>query len=257
MAAPLGSMYIDFIANTAGFSSGMSKAQQIAKAGFGNIEKSADKATHSAERLGTTLSRRNSGAAFALTARQIASVDDRLRALTATANRAESAVSRISRSGSVFVSGAFSALTFTGITNSIRGTLKSLADLDDQAQRIGVSAEGLQAIGDVGKLAGVEVDQLAGAIKKLNLEVGQARISGGVLADIFNANNRSFSNSPLENFRTVAELIANARTEQEKAVIGAAAFGKSYADLIPLLNQGAAAVYRSLKKRHGRSHQRP
>lgn len=141
-----------------------------------------------------------------------------------------------------FSLGLVSALSLQAVQSAVRNTIKSVADLGHEAERAGVSAEDLQALGFIAKQNDVAVSSLADALKNLNLEVGKAKTEQTDLGRIFAANNRSFSSNPFENFRTVADLIRNARTEQDKAVIGAAAFKTSYDELIPLLNLGAEAI---------------
>lgn len=144
--------------------------------------------------------------------------------------------------GGGFLAGGLAGLVSQQTFRQLGQMVKSVADLGDEAERAGVSAEVLQSLGFVARQNGIEVDTLTDALKKLNLEVGEALTKGNDLGKIFAANGKVFSKDAAENFRTVADLIANARTEQDKAVIGAAAFGKAYGDLIPLLNLAAEGI---------------
>jgi len=141
-----------------------------------------------------------------------------------------------------FGAGVIGGLVSAQTVRQIGQVIKSVADLKDSADKAGTSAEALQALSFVGKQAGVETDTLTTALAKLNKTVGEARTKGNDLKKIFDANNLTFSDDPAENFRKIAGLIKNARNEQDAAVIGAAAFGKAYVDLLPLLKQGEEAL---------------
>jgi len=135
--------------------------------------------------------------------------------------------------GKGLFTGALSAVSIGAVTKAVDQTIKSVAHLGDQAIKAGISAEALQAIGDVAAQAGSDVDKLTDAVVKLNVRVGEAQTrASSDLGKIFAANRLQFSADPLENFRKVADLIRNARTEQDKATIGAAAFGRSYAEVL-------------------------
>ena len=157
---------------------------------------------------------------------------------TASMSRIEKTMGGVGSSLNGLLAGALAGFSVEALGRAI----KSVADLADTAESLGIKASALQAIEFVGRQNGVEADKLTGALQKLNLEVGEAQTKGNDLKKIFDLNSVQFSPDALVNFRTVADLIKNARSEQDKSVIGAAAFGKAYAGLIPLLNQGAAAI---------------
>jgi hypothetical protein len=174
------------------------------------------------------------------TNRAAAGIEGRFRKMNATVGKTFQGFGK--NFGGGLLAGGIAGLVSAQTVRQIGDAIKSVADLGDEAERLGVKASDLQAIEFIGRQNGVEADKLTTALQKLNLEVGEARSKGNDLKKIFDANNLTFSNDPLENFRRVAELIRNAKTEQDKALIGAAAFGKAYADLIPLLNLGADAI---------------
>ena len=146
--------------------------------------------------------------------------------------------------GGGLLAGGLAGLVSTTTVRQIGDMIKSVANLKDASEKAGVSAEALQKLDWVGSQAGVDIEQLSSALAMLNKKVGEARTKGGALADIFKANNLTFSVDPNENLLKIADLIRNAKNEQDKALIGAAAFGKAYSDLLPVLNQGSIAIRR-------------
>lgn len=176
---------------------------------------------------------------------------DRARAATnRTAKDIETRFGRMNKSLSGFGSGLKSAFAGFGAglassltVSAIGDMIKSVAKLNDQAEQIGVSAESLQALGFAARQNGAEVDDLVKSLGVLQRKVGEAKQNQkGPLFEIFAANSKTLSADVMENFRTVAELIKNAKTEADKFVIGTAAFGKGFQVLLPLLNKGAQGI---------------
>lgn len=172
-------------------------------------------------------------------------IEGRFRRMNATVSKGLGGIGR--NFGGGLLAGGIAGLISAQGLNQLRDVVKSVADIADEAKRAGVSAEQLQILGVVAKDNGVEVDALVDMLKKLNLEVGKAQTGGGKLADLFAANKLTFSTDPIENLKKVADLVKNARTEQEKALIAFIAMGKTAGENLPLLKQGGAAIAQGIK----------
>ncbi len=139
-------------------------------------------------------------------------------------------------------------LGLEALTRTVRNVVADVARLADEAKRSGIDPETLQAIAFAGRQAGVETEKITDLMQKFNLEIGEAATKGGDLAKILAANGVEIrdSNGNLKDteslFYRVVDLIKNAKSQQEAAVIAMAAFGKQAGDALPFLQQGAQAI---------------
>lgn len=141
------------------------------------------------------------------------------------------------------------AISAVGLTQFVRNAIDAADELDDVAQKSGIAVESLSALGYAAKIEGISVEAFGGSITKLNVnlqaaaqgskETQQAFAAVGIAAGELN------SIRPDEAFRRIAEAFAGIRDGSEKSALAVRLFGKSGADLIPLLNQGAAGLARS------------
>lgn len=147
-----------------------------------------------------------------------------------------------------FALGAIGGLGFERLASSIGEAVKQMADLADEANRAGTSAEDLQAIGFAAQQAGSSTEELVDLMKKFNVLVGEAGTKSNDLAKLFEANGVALRNqdgtlrSTKDLFYEMTNLIANAASHQEAAKIAAIGFGKAAGDALPFLMQGAEAI---------------
>lgn len=150
--------------------------------------------------------------------------------------------------------GAFAAFSIERFATAARSAIKSLADIGDAADKLGMSTDEFQQAGFAAQLAGVEAETFAGAMKKLALNSSEASRGQGELGAILDANNVKITDgsgallSQIEIMQVVADLIRNAANEQDQAVIATAAFGKSGVDMLNLLAQGGDAVSAAMRQ---------
>jgi lambda family phage tail tape measure protein len=153
------------------------------------------------------------------------------------------------------IEGVTSALKLLGGALAVQQTLqyaKSLVDLgdtfNDLRQKTGFAVDTLSSLKTAAELNGLEFGQLEGSLKKFNVVVGNAGAGSKTAASGFDAlgislkeSNGKFKDSDKLLFE-VADKFANLEDGPNKAAVAVRLFGKSGADLIPLLNQGSAAV---------------
>lgn len=150
--------------------------------------------------------------------------------------------------GGGFLAGGLAGLISEQTVRQLGQMVKSVADMADEAARINLPVEDFQALTFAARQSGVEADKLADLMQKFNLELGEAQNKGNELSRILAANNIPLTDmsGKLRDqkalFYDVTNLIRNAKTQQDAAVIGAAAFGKAYADALPFLQQGSQAI---------------
>lgn len=138
------------------------------------------------------------------------------------------------------------------LPNMLIRSVNAMGDLQDAADKTGVSVEKLQKLIFAGLGSNTGMDQIVSAMGQFNRRVGEAATKGGELQKLFDANGLSLRDQSgvirdnLELFKQVADLVKNARTEQEQTVIATMAFGKAGAEMLPILKQGGAEIERTM-----------
>jgi hypothetical protein len=174
-------------------------------------------------------------AAFDKTAAAFASVDKRINALQKSFSGLKS--------------------SFGGIAGTIIGAfagagLKAIVDftskIDDMSQRLGISSTALSGLGYAAKLGGVELDGLGTSLKTMqdrisNASMGARGISAS-FAELGLSVQQLKSLSPDEAFKVIAESLSKVENQTDKTRLAMDVFGKSGADLIPIMNGGAEAI---------------
>lgn len=111
--------------------------------------------------------------------------------------------------------------------------------INDMSERTGISAESLQKLGLAAKLSGSSLDDVAGAVNKMQkglIESPKAFQALGLSVDkLKNA-------KPEDALAQIGAAIKNLRTPAEQAAAAMAIFGKSGATLLPLLKSDIAGV---------------
>lgn len=152
----------------------------------------------------------------------------------------EDSATRIGRAMSV-AKGAVGAIAGAVTVDWLAGQVRSSAEYTDQigkmAQKIGTTTEEFSALAYAASLADVSNETLAGGLKKLSTEI----VSGGdKLAQLgiktTDASGKLRSNADI--LGDVAERFATMEDGAVKTAIAVDIFGKSGAELIPLLNAG-------------------
>jgi hypothetical protein len=164
------------------------------------------------------------------------------------ANRIERAMGNVGASFKAFGAGFIGGLGLQQLATAAQSAIKSIADIGDAAQRLGLTTDEYQQMAFAAQLAGVETDQLAAGLKKLGVNSSEAARGNGELGEILKLNNVSITDangkllSQTEILQRVAELVRNAASEQDQMAIAYAAFGKSGINILGLLEQGASGV---------------
>ena len=146
------------------------------------------------------------------------------------------------------------AATFSGITKGLQGAVERASKLEEAMQKTGASAEFLSSISYAAKLASVEFDQLENGLIKLSKAMDEASsdVKSGISYDfkrlgITVRDSNGDLKSTEEIFMQIADTVSQVPDGMRKAAVAQKIFGKSGADLIPLLNEGRAGLEK-LKK---------
>lgn len=170
-------------------------------------------------------------------------------ALTKGLKDAQSAVADFGR----VVKGSLAALgigtTFAAFESSIKGAIDAAENLGKASQKLGIPVEELSKLEYAAKISNVSLDELTKTLGHFDKGVSEAA-SGGTTAfslaikamgiSLTDSNGNLKSQSQL--FEEVATKFASYEDGIKKNALGNVLFGKSFADLIPLLNQGGAGI---------------
>jgi len=130
----------------------------------------------------------------------------------------------------------------------VKSSLNAMDSMSKLAQKTGTTVESLSALSYAADLSSVTTESLGSAIIKLSKNMSDAQQGIGDARKAFDALGISVNNSDgsLKNSGIViselAGKFAGFRDGAEKTALAVAIFGKSGADLIPLLNNGADGI---------------
>lgn len=144
--------------------------------------------------------------------------------------------------------------TAAGLGALTQSAINAADELDDLAQKTGITVESLSAMAYVANVEGVAITDLSGSLAKLSRSMSDAARGSKEQAGAFEAIGVAVQNSDgsLRStdavLRDIAQRFAGYGDSAEKAALAQAIFGKSGADLIPLLNYGAEGLDRMTKE---------
>jgi len=144
-----------------------------------------------------------------------------------------------------FGAAAFAAV---GGISAVSAEITRLADIDDASQRIGIAAESLQALQFAAMQSASSAEEITTALQFLSKEIGQTGDKSSQLRKLFEANGLALRDAGgnLRPFNDLlvdyAKLVANAATDQEAAAAAVIGFGRSGANLVPVLRQIAGGL---------------
>ena len=139
------------------------------------------------------------------------------------------------------ISAAFTAVSY-------KGAVDMLDKLDDLSEKSGISTESLSALRYAGEVTGTSLDSLATGITKLSKNMAAAAGGNKEAIATFAAMGVSIKNQDgsLRSMDAVlldtAEAFSTYKDGPEKAAFAMQLFGKSGAEMIPLLNLGASGI---------------
>lgn len=131
-----------------------------------------------------------------------------------------------------------------GIGSAVSEQLDTLGDLDDNAQKVGMSAEALQEWQYAAKLGGMESETLVKALEKQQKSFADAKTGSASLAESYAALgvNVEMVGSSEDALNAVIDALADLDDETQRNALANDIFGKSYAELAPLLNFGSEGI---------------
>jgi lambda family phage tail tape measure protein len=150
------------------------------------------------------------------------------------------------------VAGFGAAIAGSAVVGGLTAIVKQAIDAGDELfnlqAKTGVAASALIGIGNAAKLADVDMATLGKGLTRLNVNLVKAAEGNEELGRKFQALGVSVKTAdgqvvPAEKaLKQIADRFADMPDGAQKAAAAVAIFGKSGADLIPLLNEGAASM---------------
>jgi hypothetical protein len=131
------------------------------------------------------------------------------------------------------------AFSLEGVGDKIMQAVDAGEELYKTMQKTGASAEALSGLKFAAGEAGVSFDQVSAAISKMQRSISQG---GSLFAQIGVDLARLKTLSPDQQFEAIAEAINRLKDPTDRARAAIAVFGKSGAELLPLLLQGAGGI---------------
>lgn len=140
---------------------------------------------------------------------------------------------------------ALSAGAFTGW---VKGAIDAADEMGKMSQKIGLSVENLSGLKYAGELADVSLEQLGVGMKQLSKNILEANAGGKDQKAVFAAlgiSNKELKDASQDSYQVLLKLadqFAAMPDGATKTALAMKVFGKSGAELIPLLNAGAAGI---------------
>jgi hypothetical protein len=145
------------------------------------------------------------------------------------------------------VSGFAALAGVTAFAGIVKGAVDSAAGLHDMAQQTGASVESLSAMRAAAKLAGVDMEQVAGGLGKLSKNMLAAAQGSGDAANVFKALGVSVTDSSGKMkssdavFMEFSKGLQTVGSTAERAAAAQLVLGKSGATLLPMMNDLAVS----------------
>jgi lambda family phage tail tape measure protein len=143
---------------------------------------------------------------------------------------------------------ALAAAASAAVIASAKSSIDLLDKLDDLSEKSGISVERLSELRFAGEATGTSFEQLTAGLTKLSREMALAAGGNKEAAAAFSAIGVAVTNSD-GSLRNTGDVLADIATKfsgykdgAAKAALAQELFGRSGADLIPILNQGASGI---------------
>ncbi len=139
-------------------------------------------------------------------------------------------------------------LTANYFANFVKGAINAQDQLDELSQRTGISVEMLAGLDHASKMTGTSLEAMTKGLRSASAQLFEASRGGSTAISIFDELGISVTDTTgaLKSSDAVLIEVANRfavmTNETEKSALAQKLFGKSGAELIPLLNEGGEAI---------------
>jgi len=157
-----------------------------------------------------------------------------------TAGKVESAFSNVGTSLKSMAGGLAAAFSVDMFVGMVKGSIDAQDRINDLSKSTSLTVETLAGLGAAARKSGSNLDDVAGAINKLSVNMGKEPEKFreiGVTAK-----------EPIEALKQLADVFVSIKDPQERAAFAAATLGKSWAGTAPLLAEGGKAIGEMVEK---------
>lgn len=144
----------------------------------------------------------------------------------------------------------FAGASVAGLVYFVKSSIDAADRMNDLSKSTGVSVETLSTMGYAAKQSGLDLESLANGFKRLDKNMSEAASGSGDAKDAFSLLGISVKDgegklkSAEQIMLELADKFAGMEDGAGKTALAMKFFGKSGADLIPMLNEGAAGLAR-------------
>lgn len=163
--------------------------------------------------------------------------------------RATGTLDRFGKQGGVVAAGlksAFATVGVIGLAAFAKSGIDAADALNDMSLRLGVSVKDLAGFKTAAEQSGTSLEGVGTGIARLTRSIGDAEGGNKKLAASL-AELGVTSRDPKEAFFQLADAVQRIQDPAKRAALLSDVLGKSYQDLVPLLNEGGAALRESAK----------
>lgn len=132
------------------------------------------------------------------------------------------------------LSGMGVALSVSGFAAFVKSGIDAADALNDLADRSGIAIEKLAGLEYAVKIGDTSMESFIGASNKLSINISKNAEDFAKLGIT--------AKEPVDAFKQLADVFSSTEDPQQRAAVGAAALGKSYAEMAPLLMMGAKGI---------------
>jgi hypothetical protein len=171
----------------------------------------------------------------------VANIGELVVNLTANSTKLQSALKAAQKNIELFAAGAGAAAVA-----AVTRFMQVGSALDDMSQRTGVAASELSSLGFAAKMTDTSLEAVQGSLVKMQKFLGE--VSDGTTAAVDTLDRLGITTQQLEGltpdqqFKAFAEAISKVEDPTQKMNAAMGVFGKSAAEILPLLNEGAAGI---------------
>lgn len=179
----------------------------------------------------------------------VITADDRTRSGLDSAQRRLRSVGAEAAKLSSILAGLGVGVSLGGLAAMVKSTADTADQMGKLAQQTGVAIEDLSRLRHAAEMSGSNLQTLTGTLRRLNQNLAEVATTGkGAAAEAFNALRISVKNADgslktgNEIISEVADRFGKMEDGARKTALAIDIFGKSGAELIPMLNSGAAGL---------------
>jgi hypothetical protein len=161
---------------------------------------------------------------------------------------AQGALSSFSKSVVSLPSMIAGSIAVTGLVAMAKGFADAGSAVDDMAQRTGMGAESVSALGYAAKMSGTDIGAVEKGVRKMQLSIADAAAGAPDAIEKFAAIGLSVADlqkmTPDQQFIAIADKLSKIEDPALKSAAAMEYFGKSGADMVPLLSEGGEGIRR-------------